>query len=156
MKSELKQSRLMWFHPLLENEFSRKKNRAFSSLSKMTLNRVSIDHEWKTVQQSLGKASTLELIYVSSFLFHLNKLDVTYIDLSSFLAEAEVEYKHSYVTETSIGKPITIRSDSNCTSSGTTSETEDLNRTDKTDGRLIYRGYVEKALKSNGLRKMLR
>ena len=76
--------------------------------------------------------------------------------LSKLLAEAEVEFRHSYVAEPSVGKPKTLRSDSNCTSSGTTSETED-NKV--ADGRLNYRGirgYVEKALKSNGLRKMLR
>ena len=153
----VKQSRPIQFHPLLENEFSKRKNRAFSSLSKMIQNRVSIDREWKTVRQSLGKASTLELIYVNSLLFYVNYvLNITCINLSKLLAEAEVEFRHSYVAEPSVGKPKTLRSDSNCTSSGTTSETED-NKV--ADGLLNYRGirgYVEKALKSNGLRKMLR
>ena len=157
MKLLVKQFRLVRFHPLLENEFSKRKNRVFSSLSKMMQNRVSIDREWKIVRQSLGKASTQEQIYVNFFLVLSNKsFYITSINLSPLLAEAEVEFRHSFVSEPSVDKPKTIRSDSNCTSSDTTSETED-NRV--ADGRLIYRGirgYVEKALKSNGLRKMLR
>ncbi len=80
-------------------------------------------------------------------------------------AEADVEYKHTFVTEPNLQKeeehsprfkPEHIRLDSYGAASETESESSKVSGLETMDGRLLYRHYIERALKSKGLRKMLR
>lgn len=81
-----------------------------------------------------------------------------------FEAEADSEFKHNFSAESSIddsvrgrmNRPIHMRCDSYGASSETDSDFSKVSGFETPDGRLLYRSYIERALKSRGLRKMLR
>lgn len=81
------------------------------------------------------------------------------------LPEADAELKHEYITEHHLyrddayipcSKPEHLRLDSFGATSETESESYKSGGLETPDGRLLYRHYIERALKSKGLRKMLR
>lgn len=81
-------------------------------------------------------------------------------------AEADAELKHTFVTEPHLQKdsderndrikPKHMRLDSYGATSETESECSKVSGLETPDGRLLYRHYIERALKNRGLRKMLR
>lgn len=75
---------------------------------------------------------------------------------SAHIAEADAELKHSFVTESHADEEQVTRDQ---TPDITAAENEHpISRGggfESADGRLLYRSYIEKALKSKGLRKML-
>lgn len=118
---------------------------------------------WKIAQQNPARANILEMTCVSyfvrSYFPHYIKL---YIGMT---AEADAELKHEYITEHHLyrddayipcSKPEHLRLDSFGATSETESEYYKSGGLETPDGRLLYRHYIERALKSKGLRKMLR
>ena len=82
-----------------------------------------------------------------------------------FTAEADAELKHTFVTEPHLqteeenvnrSNPETLRLDSYGTTSESDLECCRSGGLETPDGRLLYRHYIERALKNKGLRKMLR
>lgn len=83
----------------------------------------------------------------------------------TFKAEADSEIKNSGFTfESPVDepgknrstRPAHLRCDSYGASSETDSDFSKVSGFETPDGRLLYRSYIERALKSRGLRKMLR
>lgn len=119
---------------------------------------------WKTARQNRGKVNILEQICVSRKKCKCSsgvKISIIYLT-----AEADAELKHTFVTEPHLEKhgeesndrikPEHMRLDSFSAMSETESECCKSAALETPDGRLLYRHYIERALKNRGLRKMLR